>query len=146
MPQRIETAVFNPQMSRPLGLSFSCHVHTLGRRMNFKCFFFHSFFHPRTWNALTQISKRSTKKTSTCSFSPQVPCAENVRGHVAGPHPLGSGPVPPDRLDRLLLLHLEGDPLHGEGECSPTSGHTTCRIHQPLIQLLHKASELRGLS
>lgn len=76
----------------------------------------------------------------------QVPRAKNVRGHVAGTHPQGSGPVSPHRLDRLLLLHLEGDPLHGEGECSPTSGQAACRIHQPLIELLHQASELRGLS
>lgn len=78
------------------------------------------------------------------SFALQVPRAENVRGHVAGPHPLGSGPVPLDRLDRLLLLHLEGDPLHGKGECSPTSGHAACRIHQPLIQLLLKGLRTEG--
>lgn len=71
-----------------------------------------------------------TLRDPPTSFSPQEPCAENVGGHVDGPHPLGFGPVPPDRLAGLLFLHLEGDPLLGEGECSTTSRHATCRAHQ----------------
>lgn len=77
-----------------------------------------------------------TLRAPLTSFSPQEPCAENVGGHVSGPHPLGFGPVPPDRLAGLLLLHLEGDPLHGEGECSPTSGHAACRVHRRLNAII----------
>lgn len=48
--------------------------------------------------------------------------------------------MPPDRLAALLLLHLEGDPLHGEGECS---GRTTRRVHRRFNAIIF--NKLRGL-
>ena len=49
---------------------------------------------------------------------PQEAGPEDLRGHPASGGPaLGAGPVPPARLGRLLLLHLEGRQVHGQGLC-----------------------------
>lgn len=72
----------------------------------------------KSWRSSAASTRRgSSQSGATLTFSPQEARPEDLGWHPASGGPaLGAGPVPPARLGHLLLLHLEGGQVHGQGE------------------------------